>query len=150
MLPFGTYGNTDASTTRSPSTPRTRIDVGSTTAVSAGPIFAVPDRRLVRAHLRRARRVQPRLGIAGAPVDDLLGRLHARAGGELAVVVRRHRRLVQDVAGDRGRLGPLLAVVLGREVVEPQLGLAARVGGADLHGAAAVRGHRADVDLVAV
>ena len=37
------YGNTDASTTRSPSTPRTRIEVGSMTAMSSTPIFVVHD-----------------------------------------------------------------------------------------------------------
>src|SRR3954462_15584035 len=43
MLPLVTYGNTEASTTRSPSTPCTRLDDGCTTDMSAVPIFAVPD-----------------------------------------------------------------------------------------------------------
>ena len=43
MLPLVTNGNTDASTTRSPSVPWTHIEVGSTTAASSVPILAVHD-----------------------------------------------------------------------------------------------------------
>ena len=43
MFPLGTNGNTDASTTRSPSSPRTRIVSGSTTASSSVPIRHVQD-----------------------------------------------------------------------------------------------------------
>src|SRR5438105_2037533 len=43
MLPFGTYGNTDASTTRRPSTPCTRIVDGSTTDSSSAPMRHVQD-----------------------------------------------------------------------------------------------------------
>ena len=38
MFPFGTYGKTEASTTRSPSVPWTRIESGSVTARSSVPI----------------------------------------------------------------------------------------------------------------
>ena len=43
MLPFETEGMTDASTTRRPSTPWTRIDDGSTTASGPVPILQVQD-----------------------------------------------------------------------------------------------------------
>ena len=43
MLPFVTYGNTEASTTRRPSTPWTRIEVGSVTDMSSVPIRQVQD-----------------------------------------------------------------------------------------------------------
>ena len=43
MLAFVTNGKTDASTTRRPSMPCTRIDVGSTTAPSPTPILQVHD-----------------------------------------------------------------------------------------------------------
>ena len=48
------------------------------------------------------------------------------------------------------RLDPLAPVLLGRQVVEPQRRMHARVGARDLHRAARVRVHRADVHLVAV
>jgi len=41
MLPLVTKGNTDASTTRRPSTPCTRIVAGSTTDISSTPMAAV-------------------------------------------------------------------------------------------------------------
>src|SRR5690242_18842740 len=41
MFPFVTYGKTDAATTRSPSTPGTRIETGSTTDPSATPVRQV-------------------------------------------------------------------------------------------------------------
>ena len=40
MLPFVMVGKTEASTTRRPSVPWTRIEEGSTTAISSVPIFA--------------------------------------------------------------------------------------------------------------
>ncbi len=43
MFPLVTYGITDASTTRSPSTPCTRMLPGSTTAISSVPILQVQD-----------------------------------------------------------------------------------------------------------
>src|SRR5205823_553799 len=56
----------------------------------------------------------------------------------------------EDHPGDPDRLDPLAAVLLGREVVEPQRRMDPRVGRDNPHGAARVRVHRPDVDLVAV
>ena len=116
MLPFVTYGIDDASTTRSPSRPWTRIVSGSS------------DRQLVDAHPRRARRMERRLGVARDPVEDLLVGLDASARRRLAAVVRRHRRLVEDAARDADGLDPLAPVLVGREVVEAQRRMLARVG----------------------
>ena len=80
------------------------------------------------AHPARARRVQRRLGVLRDPVEDLLVGRDVGPGRELAAVVRVERRLVQDAAGDADRLDPLLAVLLGREVVEAQRRMHARVG----------------------
>ena len=43
MLPFVTYGITDASTTARPSMPYTLIVFGSVTDIASAPIFAVHD-----------------------------------------------------------------------------------------------------------
>ena len=110
----------------------------------------VGHRHLVDAHLRRARGVQRRLGVLADPVEDLLVGLHRRARGELAVVERRERRLVEDVAGDPHGLDPLAAVVGGGEVVEEHLRVLLGVGAGDPDPAAGVGVHRADVHLVAV
>ena len=110
----------------------------------------VDDGGLVDAHLRGARGVQGGLGVLADPVEDLLVGLDGGAGRELAVVERRERRLVEDVARDPDRLDPLLAVLRGREVVELHRGVLSRVGALDPHPAAGVGVHRADVDLVAV
>ena len=72
------------------------------------------------------------------------------AGRQLAVVVRRERRLVEDVAGHPDRLHPLLAVGRRRQVVELHRRVDLRVRRPDPHPAAGVGVHRADVHLVAV
>ena len=71
-------------------------------------------------------------------------------GRDLAVVVRRERRLVEDVARHPDRLHPLLAVGGRRQVVEQHRRVLPRVPRLDPHVAAGVGVHRADVDLVAV
>jgi hypothetical protein len=109
MFAFVIEGITDASTTRSPSSPWTRIVAGRR-------------RELVDAHPARARRVERRLGVARDPVEDLLVRLDLRPGRELARVERRERGLPEDRAARSDRLEPLAAVLLGREVVEAERG----------------------------
>src|SRR6266536_2882663 len=67
MFPFVTYGKTDASTTRRPSSPCTRIVSGSTTDSSSVPIFAAHDANrldplaaiLVRRQIVEAQRRMP-------------------------------------------------------------------------------------------
>jgi len=71
-------------------------------------------------------------------------------GEVLAAAVRVERRLVEDLARAAHGLHPLAAVLVGREVVEPQCRMLARIGALDLHGAPRVGVHRADVHLIAV
>ena len=64
--------------------------------------------------------------------------------------VRLERGLAEDPPGDPDRLDPLAPVLVGREVVEAERRMDARIGRDDLHRAAGVGVHRPDVDLVAV
>src|SRR5581483_465527 len=84
------------------------------------------------------------LGVARDPVEDLVVRLDARAGRRLTGVVRVERGRAEDAAGDADRLDPLAPVLRGREVVEAERGMLARIGVADLDRAARVRVHRAN------
>jgi hypothetical protein len=110
MFAFVIEGITDASTTRSPSSPWTRIVAGRR-------------RELVDAHPARARRVERRLGVARDPVEDLLVRLDLRPGRDLASVEAARTRLPEDRAGAAIASGHSRRVLLGREVVEPERGL---------------------------
>ena len=67
MLPLVTYGKTEASTTRRPSTPCTRIDGGvDDRHVSSMPIFAVHDGcSAVSASLRTQSRISSSVSTAG-------------------------------------------------------------------------------------
>ena len=106
MLPLVTNGKTDASTTRRPSSPCTRIVVGSTTASASVPIFAVHDGwSAVSASRRTQSRISSSVSTPGP-------------GRDLAVVERGEPGLAEDVAGDPDGLDPLPAVVGRRQVVE--------------------------------
>ena len=118
--------------------PCTRIVAGSTTDLSSTPILAVQDGcSAVSASARTQSRISSSV-------------LDRRPGRQLAVVVRRERRLVEDVARDPDRLDPLAAVGGRGQVVELHRGVLPRVARPDPHPAAGVGVHRADVDLVAV
>ena len=110
----------------------------------------VDDRQLVDAHGRGARGVQRGLGVGADPVEDLLVGGDGRAGGELAVVVRREGRLVEDVARHPDRLDPLAPVVRCRQVVEEHRRVLLGVLRDDPDPAAGVGVHGPDVHLVAV
>ena len=77
-------------------------------------------------------------------------RLDARPGRRLAALVGRERGLAEDPPGDPDRLHPLPPILVGRQVVEPDRRVDARVGRGDPHGPPRVGAHRPDVDLVAV
>src|ERR1700746_1966342 len=126
MFPFGTVGKTDASTTRRPSTPWTRIEPGSTTL----PIAHVHDGCSA---VSASRRWQCRPRAARDPVQDLLVRLDLRPRRELAALERLERRLPQNAPRDADRLDPFAAVLLRGQVVEPQRRMRPRVGARDLH-----------------
>ena len=110
----------------------------------------VDHRHLVEAHRGCARGVQRGLGVGAHPVEDLLVGLDRGAGGELAVVVRRERRLVEDVAGHADRLDPLAPVGRRGQVVEHHRRVLLGVARDDPDAAAGVGVHGADVHLVAV
>ena len=67
------------------------------------------------------------------PVEDLLVGLDRRPGRELAVVERRERRLVEDVAGRPDGLDPLARSFSRGQVVELQRRVLARVARRDPH-----------------
>src|SRR4051812_45103458 len=123
MLAFGMYGNKEASTTRSPSSPRTRLLPGSTPACSspaplprAGGGGGLP----AHAHLARAGGVQGGLGVLRDPLEDLLVVLDAWSGRQLTAVERVEGRLVEDQPRDADGLAPLAPVLVRGEVVEAQ------------------------------
>ena len=110
----------------------------------------VDHRHWVGAHFACARRVVGRFAIARHPVEDLLVALHLWPGRELAAVEFREGGLAQNVARAANGLDPLAAVLRGREVVEAQGRVLARVGRFNLYGTTRVGVHRADMHLVAV
>src|SRR5688572_15262849 len=90
------------------------------------------------------------LAVARHPVQDLLVRLDGGAGRRLTAVVLIHRRLTEDVARDLDRLDPFAPVLVGREVVEAEGRVLARIAALERERAARVGIHRAYVDLIAV
>ena len=138
MLPLVTYGKTEASTTRSPSRPCTRIDAGSTTDRSSTPMAAVHDGcSAVSASARTQSRICSSVSTSrpGESSPSLYG---AKAGW-----LRMSR--ATRIASTHSRRS-----VSRRQVVELHRRVHLGVGRADPHPAAGVGVHRADVDLVAV
>ena len=77
-------------------------------------------------------------------------RSESRSGRNLAAVERIEGGLLQDLSRDVDGLDPLPPVLIGRQIVETNRRVHARVGRDDLDRAAGVRVHRSDVNLVAV
>src|SRR5205823_8515803 len=98
----------------------------------------VDDRHPVGSHPARTRWVESRLGVARDPVDDLLVAVHRRARRELAGVEAVESLLREDPARAAYGLDPLSAILLRREVVEPQSRMRARVARRDLERSAYV------------
>src|SRR4026207_1667657 len=143
MLPLGMYGNTEASTTRSPLVPRTSIVAGSVTDSSSVPLRAAHG-RLRGAPPCGAGGMEGRLGVAGDPFQDLGVGRDARSRRDLAVVERFECGLADDVPPDLRRLDPFAPVLVGRQVIEAERGVLRRIGAPDADRAACVRVHRPD------
>ena len=118
--------------------PRTAIVAGSSTSSSPVPMRHVQEGcRAVSA----SRATQSR--ISSSDVTAGPGESSPSLNGS-------KRRLRQDLARAGDCLQPLAAVLLGGQVVEAQLRVLARIDRDDLHRAAGVGVHRADVHLVAM
>ena len=117
MLPFVTYGHDrrvdDAQPVDAVDAHRRRVDDGPLVGAHAAACTtgAAPSRRRARPSRGSARRSRPPAPGDSSPPSNA-----------------RERRLAEDVAGAADRLDPLPPVLLGREVVEAQRRVRARVG----------------------
>ncbi|VTR66341.1 conserved hypothetical protein [Desulfosarcina cetonica] len=102
------------------------------------------------AHGAGAAGVVGRFALAGHEIEDVLVTPGPFTRCQLRAAEFVEGRLGHDFPGLADGLHPFAALLVGREVVEPDAGIDGRIGGSDLHPSANVGIHGTDVHLVAV